>query len=85
MQKTPGFRLKLHNSLVTPILLGGAPRQFAILNGTFGAALIFGLHAFYLLPLFVIFHVVAVLLAKKDPYFFDVVLRHIRQKKYYRV
>lgn len=85
MQKTPGFRLKLHNSLVMPIMLAGAPRQFAILNGTIGAALILGLHAIYLLPLFIIFHLIAVILAKKDPYFFEVLLRHIKQKKYYRV
>jgi type IV secretion system protein TrbD len=85
MEKTPGYRLKLHNSLVTPILLAGAPRQFAIMNGTLGAALILGLHAIFLLPLFVLFHLGAVYFAKKDPYFFDVILRHIKQKKYYRV
>jgi len=84
MQVTPGYRIKIHNSLTTPILLAGAPRQFAILNATLGAALILGLHAFYLLPLFVIFHLTAVFFAKKDPYFFEIVLRHLRQKKYYR-
>lgn len=85
MQNTPGFRIKLHNSLVAPILLAGAPRQFAILNGTIGAALILGLHAFYLLPIVIGLHLIAVFFAKKDPYFFEVLLRHIKQKKYYRI
>ena len=82
---TAGFRIKLHNSLTTPILLGGTPRKFAILNWTIGAAVILGLHAVYLLPLFVALHVLAILLTKRDPNFFDVLLRHIKQKMYYRI
>ena len=30
----PGFEVALHRSLTEPILLAGAPRSFAILNGT---------------------------------------------------
>jgi len=81
---TPGLRIKLHNSLITPILLGGVPRKFAILNWTICAALVLGLHAIYTLPLFIILHIIAVFLTKRDPYFFDVLLRHVKQKKYYR-
>lgn len=82
---TAGYRIRLHNSLTTPIMLGGVPRQFAILNATMCAAMVLGLHAVYLLPLFVIFHLVAVYFAKKDPYFFEVLLRHLRQKRFYRI
>lgn len=82
---TLGYRINLHNSLTTPIMLGGAPRQFSILNWTICSALVLGLHAIYLLPLFMILHVIAVIFAKKDPYFFEVVLRHLKQKKFYRV
>ena len=38
-----GYRLKLRTSLTRPILLGGAPRAFSILNATIGAAIGFGL------------------------------------------
>ena len=82
---TAGFRIKVHNSLVIPLLIAGAPRKFAILNGTICAAMVLGLHAIYTLPLFVITHLIAVFLAKRDPNFFDVLLRHIKQKKYYRI
>ena len=81
----PGFRITLHNSLVTPILVGGAPRSFAILNGTIGAALVMGLRAWYLFPIFILLHVVAVLMAKLDPYFFEVLLRYLRQKTHFQV
>jgi len=82
---TPGFRIKLHNALVSPILLMGVPRRFAILNSTICTALVLGLQAIYLLPLFIIIHIIAMVLTKKDPYFFDVLLRHLKQKRYYDV
>lgn len=81
----PGYRIRLHNSLTTPIMLGGVPRQFAILNWTICAAVVLGLHEVLLLPIFVALHVIAVYCAKKDPQFFEVILRHIKQKKFYRV
>ena len=81
---TPGFRIALHNSLTTPIMLGGAPRKFAILNWTLGAALVLGLRAFYILPVFVILHIAAVFFAKKDPDFFEVILRLLKQKRFYK-
>ena len=82
---TPGYRIKLHNSLVMPIMLGGVPRRFAILNGTLCAAVVLGLRAYYALPLFIILHIIGVVLTKRDPYFFDVLMRSLRKKKYYDV
>ena len=79
-----GYRINLHSSLTTPVLLGGVPRRFAILNWTMCAALVFGLRAFYLLPLFIILHFGALFLAKKDPDFFEVTLRLLKQKRFYR-
>jgi type IV secretion system protein VirB3 len=38
-----GFEVPLHQSLTQPLLLGGAPRSLAIVNGTLAAALGFGL------------------------------------------
>ncbi len=35
----PGFEAPLHRALTEPILLGGAPRAIAIVNGTVAAAL----------------------------------------------
>ena len=38
-----GFYAPVHRALTEPILLGGAPRAVAIVNGTFAAALGLGL------------------------------------------
>ena len=39
----PGFEAPVHRALTEPILIGGAPRSIAILNGTLAAALGIGL------------------------------------------
>jgi type IV secretion system protein VirB3 len=80
---TNGYRIKLHSSLVSPIMLMGVPRRFAILNWTICAALILGLHILYILPVSIMIHICAVFFAKRDPYFFDVLMRHLQQKRYY--
>ena len=41
----PGYEVVLHRSLTEPILLAGAPRSFAILNGTLAASIGLGLAA----------------------------------------
>ncbi len=82
---TPGFSIAIHHSLTSPILLGGVPRKFAILNGTFAAALVLGMHSIAVIPLFIGLQIVAMMLAKKDPYFFQIMIRHLRKKNYYRV
>jgi type IV secretion system protein VirB3 len=65
-------------------MLMGVPRRFAILNWTICAALVLGLHIFYILPFSLIIHAAAVFFAKRDPHFFDVFIRHLRHKKYYK-
>ena len=37
--EVPGFTVTVRRSLTEPILLGGAPRAIAILNGTIAAAI----------------------------------------------
>ncbi len=82
---TPGFSIPVHQSLTSPILLMGAPRRFSILNGIWCAAIGLGLHSWLILPLCIVFQCIAIALTKKDPYFFQVVLRQVRQKPYYQV
>ncbi len=78
-------QVRIFQALVSPILLGGVPRQFAILNGTFCAALVLGLQTLYILPVCIALHIAAVIMTKKDPHFFQVMLRSLRQKSYYDV
>ena len=82
---TPGYLVKIHNSLTTKILSAGVPRQFMILNGTLVAAITFGMQSLYGIPVGIVLHVGMALMTKKDPDFFSAMLRHIKQKNYYDV
>ena len=78
-ETTPGFVVPVHQALTQPILLGGAPRSVAILNGTLAAALGLGLRLWLAgLLLWAIGHAAAVWAARRDPQFVDVVRRHLR-------
>jgi type IV secretory pathway TrbD component len=78
-----GFEAPVHRALVEPILLGGAPRALAILNGTAAAALGLGLQQWIAgLLLWAVGHSIAVLAAKRDPDFAPVLVRHLRQRGY---
>jgi type IV secretion system protein VirB3 len=75
----PGFVVPVHRALTEPILLGGAPRSVAILNGTLAAVFGLGLRLWLAgLLVWVIGHGLAVWAAKRDPLFVDVVRRHLR-------
>jgi type IV secretion system protein VirB3 len=77
----PGFEVPLHRSLTEPILLAGAPRNIAILNGTIAAALGLGLQMWLAgLLVWAIGHSLSVFAARRDPAFAPVLIRHLRQK-----
>ena len=74
-----GFMVPVHRALTEPILLGGAPRAIAIMNGTLAGAIGLGLRLWLVgIAIWVIGHVAAVWAAKRDPLFVDVVRRHLR-------
>ena len=74
-----GFVAPVHRALTEPILMGGAPRAVAIINGTLAAALGLGLRLWLAgLLLWFIGHMAAVWAAKRDPEFVEVARRHVR-------
>jgi type IV secretion system protein TrbD len=79
-----GFEAPLHRALTEPILLGGAPRAIAIVNGTVAAALGLGLQMWIAgIVLWLLGHSLAVFAAKRDPDFAPVLARHLRQKAWW--
>ena len=79
-----GFEAAIHASLGSPILLGGAPRGLAIVNGTIAAAVGLGLQQWLVgLIFWAVGHSVAVFAARRDPDFAPVLLRHLRQRSYF--
>ena len=74
-----GFEAPVHRALTEPILLAGAPRAVAILNGTVSAAIGLGLRLWIAgLVLWALGHMAAVWTARRDPLFVEVVRRHVR-------
>jgi type IV secretion system protein VirB3 len=77
----PGYEVLMHRSLTEPVLIAGAPRSFAILNGTLSAAVGLGLRLWIAgLVLWLTGHAVAVWVTRKDPAFLTVLSRHARHK-----
>ena len=82
-QHIDGFEAPMHRALAEPILLGGAPRAIAIVNGTVAAALGLGLQQWIAgLVMWAAGHTLAVFAAKRDPDFAPVLARHLRQRGY---
>jgi type IV secretion system protein TrbD len=78
-EQIAGFVAPIHRALTEPILMGGAPRSVAILNGTIAAALGLGLRLWVAgLLLWFVGHMASVWAAKRDPEFVEVVRRHVR-------
>lgn len=83
VRSVEGYEVPLHRALTEPILMGGAPRTVAIVNGTLAAALGLGLQLWLAgLVVWIVGHAAAVYAASKDPAFMQVLIRHIRHKSY---
>lgn len=84
MSHIDGFEAPIHGCLTQTILMGGAPRGIAIVNGTIAAAVGLGLQQWLVgIALWAIGHSVATLAARHDPAVAPVLIRHLRQKGYW--
>ncbi len=80
----PDYAAPVHRSLTEPILMAGAPRAVAIVNGTLAAALGLGLRLWVAgLVIGLIGHALAVWAARHDPDFIDVARRHLRHPSHF--
>ena len=80
-QHIEGLEAPIHRALAEPILLGGAPRAVAIVNGTVAAALGLGLQQWVAgLAVWALGHTLAVFAGKRDADFAPVLARHLRQR-----
>jgi type IV secretion system protein TrbD len=78
VRDVPGFVAPVRQALTQPLLMGGAPRPYAILNGTLAAIVAF---AGALLPgvlLGIAGHVLGVFLARRDAQAVEVMSRAMR-------
>ncbi len=79
-----GWFLPLRVSLTRPILLGGAPRGFSILNATISGAIGLGLQEPLIgAPLWVVLQSAAVWAATRDPWFLETWPRHLAKPVFF--
>ncbi|SFI53217.1 VirB3 family type IV secretion system protein [Caulobacter sp. UNC279MFTsu5.1] len=77
--RATSFAAPVHRALTEPVLLAGAPRAIALVNGTLAAALGVGLRLWVMgLVVWLAGHALAVWAARHDPLFFEVGRRHVR-------
>lgn len=74
----PGYLAPVRQALTAPILMGGAPRSYAILNGTLAAIVAFAGAIVPGVVLGIAGHVLGVLLARRDPDAVEVLKRAMR-------
>lgn len=81
-----GYVIALHTALTRPILMGGVPRAFAILNATVGAAIAFGLQQPLIGgPLWLVVQCAGAYAAARDPWFLDTWPRAMARPAYFAV
>jgi len=83
MKEAAGYRVPVHRAIMYPPLLGGAPRQFTILNATIFGALALGLQVWWAVIPGVALHLFAVRYARRDRWFFECLLRHLKLARWY--
>jgi type IV secretion system protein VirB3 len=76
-----GLEIPLHRSLTQPILFVGLPRNLGLLLWTSTSAFALGLHQLWVLPLAVGLHLVFSSMTRRDPSFFDVLVRAVGQRR----
>ncbi len=74
----PGYLAPVRQALIQPILMGGAPRSYAILSGTLAAIVAFAGAIVPGIVLGIAGHVLGVFLARRDPDVIEVLKRAMR-------
>jgi type IV secretory pathway TrbD component len=85
MEQLPeGFNVPIHRSLTTRAMLGGIPRNIAILNGTFVVSFVVSAHNLWVLPVGILTHLVLVALHRRDPDILAVLKRNLNRPPFLR-
>lgn len=82
-QKPPGFYVPICQALTQPHLWYGVPRTLGIVNLCAALLLVGVYHWWYWLVVALGIHFGAKFLTRSDPYWLDIVIRHLRYRDYY--
>jgi len=76
------MKVPLYLSTTERIMIAGLPRNIAIIGGTLGAAIVLGFQTLWVLPFIFLIYIMLVILYKKDDYFIEILLDHIKEDDY---
>lgn len=80
-----GYEIPLHRAITQPILWGGVPERFFIVNMAITAIIAIPLHMIVLGIAFgIVIHTLLAWLTKRDPHFADVLPRHLKQPSFWQ-
>lgn len=86
LDEPEGYRIVLRTSLTRPLLLGGVPRTFAILNATVAAAIAFGLQQPLIgVPLWIVIQSAGAYATARDPWFLETWPRAMAKPAFFNV
>ena len=83
MRSPDGFIIPVHKSITEPMLWGGVPRDFLIINATAAMAIGVMLKLYPFIILNVAAHIAAKMVTKKDALFFKALVKHIKEPRYF--
>jgi type IV secretion system protein VirB3 len=83
-QEPTGFRVPIHRSLIEPVMMGGIPRNIALLNGFATFSLVMGAHNLWVLPLGIISHLVLMALYRRDKHILAIIKANLSRPSYLR-
>jgi type IV secretion system protein VirB3 len=84
-EDTDGWEAPVHQSLLEPIRIAGAPYKPAVANIGVGFILMFGMHFWYYFFVAVAVHILLVIATRRDIYLVDTLHRYFTYASYYGV
>lgn len=82
------YRQRVPKALTTPLTIGGGSKKPVIFNGVLAMVGIFATGKFFYIIFFIILSIILhgfiVWATKKDPQWFEVLMRYLKKKKKYR-
>jgi len=76
------MKIPMYHGIIQRIMIGGIPRNIAVLGGTIAGAIIIGLQNLLVIPVIIAIYLLLLFLYKKDHYFLEILIEHINNKAY---
>ena len=80
--EVPGYFAPVHRSLTEPMLVAGVPANIAIILATAIGILVLAWHFYALVPVIAVAYFAAVLVCRRDPHAFDIVIQTRGPRRY---